>query len=225
MEFILKKSKANCIDNFGLGHCLPLAFLHASNRLVNSNPDAGSRVTEELMIEDCGYIMTTLKRMNKKDPLTNQSVIESAGYNLSKDARERLSRWTTNFFGDYITEFKLTRKKIHDSHEVSEELLNIYARLHVNIIIQLFHQVIIFYPLLPLQLIYINNCQVPGNDDQLIPVKMESPVTQSTADGAGKMRTVAIIKSFYNRKYEIEHYYAMIGYNTDNITQVALFPQ
>ena len=67
MELIFTRSKATCIDNSGHSHCLSLAFLFASNSLLNPKSDGGSRASEERMIDDCGYIMSTLKQLNVRD--------------------------------------------------------------------------------------------------------------------------------------------------------------
>ena len=156
MEFFLTRSKTTSIENIGHGHCLPLAFLQASNSLLNPNPEGGSRVSAERMIYDCGYIMNTLKnRLNVKDVVTGLTPIQAAGFNLSVDANDRLSRWTPKNYGLYITDYRTTRATIPPLLEVTEELLNIYAQIHVNLKLLLFHEVNIILLLLTLLLIII----------------------------------------------------------------------
>ena len=139
MEFILTRQKASTIENIGRGHCLPLAYLHASNSLLNPNPNGGSRVDIERMVHDCGYIMNTLRNtLNKKDPITGKTPIQLAGFNLSVDANERLARWTPTNYERYITAYRTTRETLPSNLEISEELLIIYAQLHVNLKILFF---------------------------------------------------------------------------------------
>ena len=85
------------------------------------------------MIEDCGYIINKLRELNTKDKVSGTSRIQDAGFQLSLDANYRIMRWTVKSLGIYITDFKTTKATLPTTHEVSEELLNIYAQLHMNI--------------------------------------------------------------------------------------------
>ena len=139
MEFTLNLKDVVTIDNFGRGYCLPVSFLHAFNykKCKSENEKGGSRVSEKVLLNDVGTIMSCLKSDR------NDGRIESAGFTLSADANSRISFWTAKFLETYCysKEASDIPKTIGHEARLTEELLNIYVFMRTDVNLLLFHEV------------------------------------------------------------------------------------